>query len=92
LQVTGSHVVETRIAENVWTHILVRPYLVNFLADHDCEFPFEVDALRKLRPADFTAGREQRRRRLEEDQRLNRDLIAQFRSMFTIVATYANDL
>ena len=45
-----------------------------------------------LGPADLSARRQQRRRRLEEDQRLGGNFIAQFGGVLAIVAADANDL
>jgi hypothetical protein len=92
LQVTGRDIVDASVAEYVGTNILVRADFIAGLGHHDPELPFMVDALRDFRASNLAAGRQQSRWRFQEDQWLNRDVVAEFSGMLTIVAAHANDL
>src|ERR1700720_538875 len=92
LQVTGADIVDAGVAEYVGTNILIGCDFIAGPGHHDTEFTFMIHALRDFGTANLPAGRQQSRWRFQEDQRLNRDVVAQFRRVLTIIAAYANDL
>ena len=61
-------------------------------ADDDRQLAFVVDALRLLRTDDRPFVRQQRRRRLEKDDRVGRELVAQLLGVIGVVASDGDDL
>ena len=62
------------------------------LADDDADLPFVLDLRRLRREHDGLAVRDHARRRLEKDQRLLRDLVADLLGVIAVVAADADDL
>ena len=60
--------------------------------DDHAEFAFIVNSLRNLRPNNVRARRQQRGWRLQEYQRLGRNVMPQLGGMLAIVAAHAHDL
>ena len=92
LKIARGDVVHDGVAANVRPYVFVRTDFSRAFADHDGQLAFEIHALRLRRNADRLARRDHRRRRLEKNQRLLRDLVAQLRCMFAIIAADADDL
>src|SRR6267154_118774 len=91
LDVAGSDVVETRIAENEGQGIIGIAELRAATANDDGQLTFMFNALRIGSESDWLAVTDDRRRRLEKHQRLFGDFVAKFGGMRRVVAADTHD-
>jgi hypothetical protein len=92
LEIARRYIVDAGISEDIRPNILIGLEIPTALAYHNPQLSFVIHAGRDFRPDDRAVWIEQGRRRLQKDQRLRRDIMTKFGSMFTIVSSDANNL
>ena len=92
LDVAGGDVVDADVAANVGADVFVGADLVAAAADDDAELALVVDAVGEGGHADDAVGGEERGWRLEEEERLFGDFVAELGGVVAVVAAYAEDL
>src|SRR5476651_39387 len=93
LEITSGNIVGAGVPENVRPHIFLCPDFATLLPNHDCQLTFIFNSVRKsYRQNNVLTRRDERTWRLEESQRLNRHLIAEFFDVVTIISPYEDDL
>lgn len=91
LKIARGHIVHARVAEDVVERVFNGCVATTF-ADHDPKLGFVIDVRACGRQVDRVSRSDDRRRRLEEEQRFRGHIVAELRSVRAIIPTDTNDL
>lgn len=90
LQIARGHIVHARVTEDVVERVFNR-CVATALPDHDPKLGFVIDVRACGRQVDRFSRSDDRRRRLEEEQRFGGHIVAKLRSVRAIVSTDTHD-